>query len=139
MTDNNFTPIKNPVKKNTVNRPVSFPKEAEPVAAEKFEIKEVVEHKTEEEVRPFVSPRADTIELPPDLKKMGLSSTGQSQFTGYKNVKLPLADEKIVVGLHAPVTSSLRWLATFAVYLLAQAHMRLKIVHGKVVRILRTG
>ena len=99
----------------------------------------MVEHKVEEEVRPFVSPRSETIELPPDLKKLGLQQAGQSQFLNYKNIKLPLTDEKIAVGLHAPVTSSLRWLAEFAVYLLAQAHLGLKIIHGKVVRVLRTG
>jgi hypothetical protein len=107
------------------------------MSSEKFEIKEVVEHKAEEEVRPFVSPRHETIELPPDLKKLGLQSVSSTQFPSYKNIKLPLSDEKIVVGLHAPVTSSIRWLATFAVYLLARAHLGLKIVHGKVIRVLR--
>jgi len=128
----NFTAID-----DLVNR-VSLPKEAEPVSAEKFEIKEVVEHKAEEEVRPYISPRQDTIELPPDLKKMGLQSTSSTQFSSYQNIKLPISDEKIVVGLHAPVTSSIRWLATLAVYLLARVHLGLKIIHGKVIRVLRS-
>lgn len=134
----NFTTIDDLVKKNKQNQTVSYPKETEPIVAEKFEIKEVVEHRVEDEVRPFVSPRSDTIELPPDLKSMGLQPVGQSQFSSFKNLKLPISDEKIVVGLHAPITSSLRWLATFAVYLLAQAHLGLKIIHGKVIRILRS-
>ncbi|MFH0979480.1 MAG: hypothetical protein V1803_00860 [Candidatus Roizmanbacteria bacterium] len=128
----NFTPIDDLVSR------VSLPKEAEPVSAEKFEIKEVVEHKAEEEVRPFISPRQDTIELPPDLKKMGLQSTSSTQFNSYQNIKLPISDEKVVVGLHAPVTSSIRWLATLAVYLLARVHLGLKVVHGKVIRVLRS-
>ena len=128
----NFTPID-----DLVNQ-VSLPKEVEPIGAEKFEIKEVVEHKAEEEVRPFVSPRQETIELPPDLKKMGLQSTSSSQFSSYQNIKLPISDEKVVVGLHAPVTTSLRWLATLAVYLLARVHLGLKVVHGKVIRVLRS-
>jgi len=135
----NFTAIDDLVKKlKKENRAVSLHKEAEPVAAEKFEIKEVVEHKAEEEVRPYISPRQDTIELPPDLKKMGLQSTSSTQFSSYQNIKLPIPDEKVVVGLHAPITSSFRWLATFAVYLLATVHLGLKVVHGKVIRVLRS-
>lgn len=139
---NNFTSIDDLVQKykgsNVDEEGVSFPKEAEPISAEKFEVKEVVEDKIEDEVRPFISPRQETIELPPDLKKMGLQAASSSQFSSYQNIKLPISDEKVVVGLHAPVTSSLRWLATLAVYLLARVHLGLKVVHGKVIRVLRS-
>ncbi|KKQ24479.1 MAG: hypothetical protein US40_C0003G0018 [Candidatus Roizmanbacteria bacterium GW2011_GWC2_37_13] len=134
----NFTAIDDLLKKYKKDNRVSLPKEAEPMAAEKFEIKEVVEHKMEGEVRPFISPREDSIELPPDLKKMGLKTTSSNQFSSYQNIKLPLSDEKVVVGLHAPITSSIRWLATLAVYLLARVHLGLKVVHGKVIRVLRS-
>lgn len=137
--NSNFTNIDDLVKKN--KKPidsVSLPKETEPIGAEKFEIKEVVEHKVEDEVRPFVSPRQESIELPPDLKKIGLQATSSSQFNSYQNIKLPISDEKIAVGMHAPVTSSLRWLATFSLYLLAKAHLGLKIIHGKVIRIIKS-
>lgn len=140
----NFTAIDDLVQKykggkinNIDEEEISLPKEAEPAAKEKFEVKEVVEHKVEEEVRPFVSPRQDTIELPPDLKKLGLQSVPSTQFPSYQNIKLPISDEKIVVGLKAPVTSSLRWLATLAVYLLKVAHLQLKVIHGRVVRVIR--
>jgi hypothetical protein len=132
----NFTAIDDLLKKTKKNN-VSLPKEAEPIAAEKFEIKEPSEDNMEEEVRPFVSPRAETIELPPDLKKMGLQAVSQSQFSDYKNIKLPITDEKIIVGQKAPITSSIRWLATFALYILAQAHLGLKVVHGHVIRVLK--
>ena len=134
MTKKNFTSIKDLLEKN---KRVSLPKEAEPIAAEKFEIKEPSEDNIEEEVRPFVSPRAETIGLPPDLKKMGLQAVSQSQFSDYKNIKLPISDEKIVVGQKAPITSSIRWLAAFALYILAQAHLGLKVVHGHVIRVLK--
>lgn len=126
----NYTPI---------NTPISYPKESEPIslAKETIEIKEVVEHKPEEEVRPFVTPRAETIELPPDLKKMGLQAATTTQYPSYSNIKLPISDEKVVVGLHAPITTSLRWLATFAFYLLQMAHLQLRVIHGKVVRVIR--
>ncbi len=135
----NYTPIDDLVKKHRQrDEPISQPKEAEPSPhAKEIEIKEVVEHKPEEEVRPFVRPRAETIEIPPDLKKMGLQTANTTQFPAYQNIKLPISDEKVVVGLHAPITSSLRWLATFAIFLLKQAHLSLKTIHGKVVRIFR--
>lgn len=142
---NNFTNIDDLVQKyksnsninNSYNEEISLPKEAEPISSEKIEIKEVVEPQVDKEVRPFVSPRQETIELPPDLKKLGLQPTSSTQFTDYKNIKLPISDEKVVVGLKAPITSSLRWLATLAVYLLAKAHLGLKIIHGKVVRVFK--
>lgn len=137
----NFTPIDDLVlkyKNNKISQNISFPnKEVEPIKSEKIEIKEVVEHKVEEELKPFVSVRHETIELPPDLKKIGLKSVSNSQFSSYKNIKLPISDEKIIVGLHAPITSSLRWLATFAIYLLAKAHLTLKVVGGKVIRVIK--
>ncbi|MBI5122494.1 hypothetical protein HZA75_01415 [Candidatus Roizmanbacteria bacterium] len=137
MTDKNYTSIDDLVEKNKNNENISLPKEAEPIAAEKFEIKEPVEDNVEEEVRPFVSPRAETIELPPDLKKLGLQTVSTSKFPSYKNITLPLSDEKIIVGQKAPITSSLRWLSTLALYILGQAHLGLKVIHGHVIRVLK--
>ncbi|MCR4276862.1 MAG: hypothetical protein NUV87_01915 [Candidatus Roizmanbacteria bacterium] len=135
MTDN-FTAIDDLLKKKKKDNGISLPKESEPIGKE-FEIKEPVEHSPEEEVRPFINPRAETIELPPDLKKLGLQAVSNSSFPSYKNIKLPLSDEKIVVGQKASITSSIRWLATFALYILAQAHLGLKVVHGRVIRVLK--
>ena len=132
MSTKNYTAVD-----DLLDKKVSLPKEVEPIAAEKFEIKEYVEHKPEEETRPFISPRAETIDLPPDLKKLGLQAVSHSSFPSYKNIKLPLSDEKIIVGQKAPITSSLRWLATFALYILAQAHLGLKVVRGHVIRVLK--
>lgn len=130
----NFTPIDYLLEKN---KNFSLPKESEPIAAEKFEIKEVVEHEPDEEIEKFISPRAETIKLPPDLKRLGLQAVSTSKFPGYKNIKLPLSDEKIIVGQKAPITSSLRWLATLALYILSQAHLGLKVIHGRVIRVLK--
>lgn len=135
----NFTSIHDLIKKHRTTpsaSSVSHSKEVEP-AADFSQIKEVVEHEPEEEVEKFVTPRAETIKLPPELKKLGLQPATTTKFPTYQNIKLPLSDEKVIVGSHAPITSSLRWLATFAMYLLAQAHLGLKVVHGKVVRVLR--
>lgn len=131
--------LKNPkvVPENVTSRGTA--KEAEPIPTtkEKYEIKEAVEHQVEEEVKPFIQPRAESIDLPPDLKKLGLQPTTTTQFPSYQNIKLPISDDKIISGLQQPISSSIRWLATLALYLLKQAHLILKVVHGRVVRVIK--
>ncbi len=131
MANKNYTIIDHFIGKSA--------KEGEPIlsSAEKPFLQEVVEHQAEEEVRPYISPRAETIELPPDVKKLGVQPTTNTQFSTYQTVKLPISDDKIMAGLHAPITSSLRWLATLATYILQHAHLGLKVIHGKVVRVIR--
>lgn len=139
MTQKTYTPIDDLIKIQQKNEPVSsLPnKEMEPVPKKEIEFKEVKEKEVDEEVKPHVVKRQETIELPSDLKKMGLRPVPTTQFPQYQTVKLPLSDEKIIVGLHAPVTSSLRWLAALALYLLKRAHLSLKVAHGKVFRVFR--
>lgn len=145
MSSSNYTPIHALIQKYKKTRPHiggGYSKESAPIVTKQEsnpeEIQEVVEHKPEEEVLTYVTPRAETIDLPPDLKHFGLQPATTTQFPSYQNIKLPISDEKITVGLHAPITSSLRWLATLAVYLLQQAHLGLKTIHGKVIRVVRT-
>ena len=147
MTAKNYTSIDDLVKKlkprltpSTQEFVRGTTKESEPIPTrkEKYEIKEAVEHQIEEEVKPFIQPRAETIKLPPDLKKMGLQPSTTTQFPSYQNIKLPLSDDKIIAGLHQPITSSFRWLATLAEYILKQAHLILKVIHGKVIRVVKT-
>ena len=150
MSAKNYTPIDDLVKKykndphfardSRASR--GRAKEAEPFARKKesYEIKEVVEHKVEldDEVKPFVKVRAETVELPEELKNMGLHAATTAEFSDYQNIKLPMSDEKIIAALHQPITSSIRWLATLYEYLLKQAHLVLKVVNGKVVRVIKT-
>lgn len=126
MVTKNFTPF--PVQ-------VSFSKEVEPPLLKETGGEAVREHELKKEVFPSIQKRAETIILPPDLKKLGLQTSTTSRFN-YQNIKLPISDDKIITGLHAPITSSLRWLATLALYILHLAHLKLKIVHGHVVRVL---
>lgn len=136
----NFTPI-DPDKIGTQNQPaVSGPfKEVEPIVStpEKFELKEVAEYELAKEVKPYIKVKQQTIQLPPDLKKLGVQSTPSSVLRSYQNVKLPITDDKVLTGLHAPISSSFRWLATLAFYLLKRAHLGLKVVHGHVIRVLK--
>lgn len=142
MTSLNYTPIKDLIEK-LKSSSVGLPKESEPFAPsetltpqEYSEIQEVVEHVPDEEVQTHVEVRKDNIELSADLTEAGLQQVSSTQFPSYQNIKLPISDDKIVSGMKAPIHTSLRWLALFATYLLWQAHVKLKVVHGKVVRVL---
>ena len=138
MTQKNYTPIDDLIKKWPQNDIISLPsKEAEPIPKKEIEFKEVKEKEIEEEIGPHVVKRQEIINLPPDLKNLGLKPISTTQFPQYQTVKLPISDEKIITGLSAPVSSSLRWLATLALYLLQQAHLSLKVIHGRVVRVLK--
>lgn len=135
----NFTSIDHLIKR--YHAPISSgPKEGEPIPTrppETYHLQEIVEHEPPEEVKEHVDVRQETVKLSEDLKKMGLQAVDQTQFPSYQNVKLPMSDEKVYNGLHAPVYTSLRWLSTFALYILQMSHLTLKRVHGKVIRIIK--
>ena len=104
------------------------------ITKEHVEIHEVAEHEPEAEVKPYVEPRPEKIELPEDVSSQGVELTGHTQFPTYNSVKLPITDEQIVVGLKDPISSSVRWLSEFCLFLLRRAHIKLKTAHGKAVR-----
>lgn len=140
----NYTPIDDLIRKyKTVRSSMTggLSKEVESIITKgengSEQMQEIVEYKPEGEASIYLTPRAETIDLPPDLKQFGLQPATTTQFPSYQNIKLPISDEKIIVGLHAPITSSIRWLATLALYLLQQAHLGLKTIHGKVIRVIR--
>ncbi|MCA9371825.1 hypothetical protein KC726_02910 [Candidatus Woesebacteria bacterium] len=91
----------------------------------------------DKEVAEYVEIKKDTIELHPHLKKAGLQTVDASSLDTKHKIALPISDDKVVTGLHKPITSSYRWLAELCLFLLHQAHLTLKTIHGKVVRILQ--
>lgn len=100
-------------------------------------LQEVVEHTPQAEVKPFVQVRSETIELPPDLKKMGLKPATATSFPSYQSVTLPISDDQVYTGLQAPISSSFRWLAEICLFLLKRAHLTLVSIHGNVVRVVK--
>lgn len=102
-----------------------------------MESSEVEPSVEDEEVSNYVEIEKKEIELHPDLKKAGLQAVQSSSLDPKHNVQLPISDEKVIQGLEKPVTSSWRWLAELSLFLLRQAHLTLKKVHGKVVRVLQ--
>jgi len=136
----NFTPFDlEEFKKETKNKQESVlpSKENEPIVVKNIKIEEVIETEPTKEVTDYVEPRQEMMKLSPELKKLGLHEVSSTKFPTTKNINLPLSDEKIITGLHAPVTSSLRWLATLAEYFLKMMHIRLKVVSGRVIRVFR--
>lgn len=131
MSSDNYTPLK--------PDPVSKPVEAEPARTSETQeatFHEVVEHEPEAELSSYVQSRQETIKLPEDLKQeTGAQELPPTQFSTHQEVKLPISDEEIEEGRKKPVTSSFRWLAEFCLYLLHQAHLTLKNIHGKIVRV----
>lgn len=80
----------------------------------------------------------DTIELPPDIKKLGVTPMGSSvpvTTITLPQVVLPISDQTVVAGLHGQLLSSLRWLAVWCVRRLKRAHIVLKQIHGKIIRV----
>lgn len=99
---------------------------------------------TEVEIHPEVEKAGvttlrDTIELPPDVKKMGVTPVGSSTpvatTTTLPRVLLPISDDQVVAGLHVHVINAFRWLAVWCIKKLKKAHIALKVIHGKIVRV----
>ena len=122
-----------------VNLTTSQSKESEPLAG-KEEIKEALpEVEVSKEIsQAGVKPITETIELPPDIKHLGVSATGTAipVVTALPSVKLPISDQKVVQGLHRPISDALRWLAVWCLKKLRKAHLALKMLHGKVIRVI---
>jgi hypothetical protein len=140
----NYTAIDELIKKhNEMKYGVGSTSKEADLPGSSVEINEVetqVEQKTpEEEVQEHVTLHSETIKLPPDLKKLGLTSNDDSLFKAALNrIKLPISDDKIMEDLKASPSESKRWFATILMYILERAHLTLKKVGTKVVRIFKT-
>ncbi len=81
----------------------------------------------------------ETIEIPPDIKKLGVTPAGASTpvvtTATPAPVALPISDKEIITGLNEQILSSLRWLAVWCVRKLKKAHIALKNIHGKIIRV----
>lgn len=100
-------------------------------------IQELKEHEPSPDVAPYVQHRKETIQLPPEIEKLGGVATGHTAYPTTNTVVLPLSDDQVYKGLSAPLTSSIRWLAELCLFLLKQAHLTLKSVHGKIMRVIK--
>lgn len=145
MSVQNYTPLDDLAngQSSSAASGLSYHKESEPLAPAResvdlSEVQEVVEHEPQdEEVKEFVEVKKDVPEIPEEVKKAGVESTAAVQFPSYQTIQLPLSDDKVIVGQKAPLTSSLRWLSTLAMFILWQAHATLKLIQGKPTRVMK--
>ena len=140
---NNFTPIDDLVQEYKAMKYGTGSSAKEvllPSSSEIIQSSDMGENE-EAQVEKFITPKKDaSISLPPDLKKIGIKATGddnQFQAALYK-LKLPISDEKIMDNLKAAPSESKRWYATILFYMLEMAHLTLKKVGTKVVRVFKT-
>lgn len=73
--------------------------------------------------------------IPADVAAAGVEVSPSAQDVLQPVLELPLPDEKIPVALKKPVSSGIRWIAEICVYMLRKAHLQLKTIHGKVMRV----
>lgn len=128
----NFSPI------DTLIGAVSKEHELPSERKDEIFMKESVEKKPSDEISPFVQSRQEEPRISPHLKKIGVKKIITApRYTVQKTIILPLTDDMVERGLHAPITSSLRWLAEWSVFILKKAHIVLKKVHGHMKRIIQ--
>jgi len=140
IVKNNFTPLKNKKIQEGTGIFTTVSKEVEPTISieqvpEKVVFHEVSEYKPDKETLKFINKRQEEVNIDEDLRKIGVIPNQTISCPDYKQVNLPISDEEVVQGLKMPITSSFRWLAEFALYLLKQTHQVLKQIHGKITRV----
>lgn len=140
----NGTPPDDHSQQQAAPASVTITKEGEPipVTSEKSASPEISYSESEpviedKDVKKYMHVTRDEPRIHPDLKKAGLLAIDTSTLDPRHRVELPISDEKIVQGLKQPFTSSWRWLAEFALFMLKQAHLSLKQIHGNVIRVIR--
>ena len=81
------------------------------------------------------------IELPQIVKDAGVEKIGEdTPLSETPQIELPMDDTKIfksykqIKNLHQDISSSVNWLAVWCIRQLAMLHIKLKEVHGKIVR-----
>ncbi len=156
----NFTPIDfllnqapssqpNPGISNSVQQSPANPistgsvEKAEPVGGRIIESKPIAEiQEDSKNEQPQQSNTQDYIQvnssiptIPADVAAAGVEVSPSAQDVLQPVLELPLPDEKIPVALKKPVSSGIRWIAEICVYMLRKAHLQLKTIHGKVMRV----
>lgn len=122
------------VTKPQGQQPVAQPagsmlKEADIPRAVEPLIQEVPEFEVPKEVAGHVSKIQEHIEIPPDLKNIGVTtphSHGKVSDALQKDLNLPLTDDQIGQGRKADIKSSFRWLAEWCFKQLLRAGFDLR-------------
>ncbi len=104
----------------------------EPVVREKSDHVEV----SKEAESVGIRVHQDQIKVAKELQNIGVYETGTSaKVSANPTVRLPIPDNEVEKGLHNKIYLSVRWLAEWCILQLKRAHLTLKVVHGKVMRV----
>lgn len=117
-------------------------KEAEMPRPNEPGMEEVKEFEVPKEVASHVVKVAEHIEIPPDLKNIGVMqphSHGSVSDALQKQLTLPLSDDQIGTGLTAPADSSFLWLANWCLKQLKMKFFNLKQVGIHFIRVKKAG
>lgn len=131
---------KKKIQENQIGVPVSVGKEAVHPVQSKEAVSDLsaeleIPHEVE---KAGVKKIGEEIELPPDMKKIGKDVKPPAQpiqAEPLPKITLPISDEQVLEGEKAGVFDAIKWLAVWCVRKLQKAHIALKKVHGKVVRV----
>lgn len=82
----------------------------------------------------------ELVDVPPDVAQLGVQVAGGQQSVNQQasvsiTITLPISDDQVISGLHENFKTSIRWLALWCLRQLKRAHLALKVVHGKVLRV----
>jgi hypothetical protein len=109
-----------------------------PARSVEASIEEVKEYEVPKEVTSHVSKATETIEIPDDLRNIGViqpHSHGLVSDTLQKELNLPLTDDQIGAGLRVDTKFSLRFLSEWSLRQLKKMHMHLSKVGMHFIRI----
>lgn len=114
--------------------------EAEPIAAgahAELPTSAIKEKPLSPEVQKYIEQHEQKITVPQALSDLGITAGQDEQLQVPQGPQMPLSDERIMYGLHQPVNTSIRWLATLLLYILQQSHYTIKEVKGHAQRVLK--
>lgn len=107
--------------------------ESKPIA----EIQEAAknEQPSQQNVQDYIQVHSQIPTIPADVAAAGVQVSPSAHDVLQPVLELPLPDDQIPQALKKPVSSGLRWIAEICLYMLRKAHLKLKTIHGKVMRV----
>ncbi|MGB4966064.1 MAG: hypothetical protein WBO77_03075 [Microgenomates group bacterium] len=107
--------------------------ESKPIA----EIQEAAKNEQPQQpnVHDYVQINSSVPTIPADVAAAGVQVAPSVVSANEPLLELPLPDEQIPAALKKPVSSGLRWIAEICLYMLRKAHLKIKTIHGKVMRV----
>lgn len=76
------------------------------------------------------------VQIPAPVSQMGVKQAGPTApVSGQVAVTLPITDDQVLKGLHANIFEAIRWLAEWSIRRLKMAHLALKKVGGRIIRV----